>query len=318
MRSPITSHTTRRYARQLVSGPATWALLLVEASNAAAASCASNTDVPIAGSTLTIPCTQGKERGSVTGSLSYEHHAKPGCFCSRGAVQMKHITHRARWSCLAPGQWLLDILVNLLLGSIPVCAPYARSATTVDFPGLLTLQDGKLTARIMGASLWHVMEEVTRLSGGQVQWMDSRVREQAVLVEFTVFPLSDAVWRLLGETNFLLVYAPRDEGTPLTQIWIASREKARGQPGRNRPPAALVPPPPTAEELAEAVEQPLDPLIQTATGDADPASRLAAIGDLGNYAQQDASVRGSLADLTNNDSDQQAQDAASPMLGVRP
>ena len=85
-------------------------------------------------------------------------------------------------------------------------------------------------------------------------------------VEFTALPLADGVRRLLRATNFLLVYVPSNEGTRLTQIWIASRGDG-GPPGRDRSPAPHAPPLPAAEEPAAAVEQSLEAPMETATGE---------------------------------------------------
>lgn len=224
-------------------------------------------------------------------------------------------TRRQPWTL---GWWLRGFLIGCALWSAPIPTPSALGSTPVGIPGQITLQDGKLTARIATVPLRQVMEEISRLSGAQVRWMDSVVREQTVSVEFTALPLSEAVRRILRTRNFLLWYAPRDESTQLTQIWIASREEAGGQPGRHRPPAPSGPPPPTATEPAEAVEPPLDALIETVTGEADLAARLSAIGDLGRYAPQDARVREILADLADHDSNPQVRDAASTLLGGIP
>ena len=213
---------------------------------------------------------------------------------------MKHISLIARPSSWAPGRWPCGILVSLVVGSIPVCAPYALGSPPVNFPGEITVQDGKLTAHIVGASLQHVFEEVSRLSGAQVRWIDAESREQAVSVEFTALPMADGVRRLLRATNFLLVYIPSNEGTRLTQIRIASRGDG-GPPGRDRSPAPHAPPLPAAEEPAAAVEQSLEAPMETATGDAEMASRLSAIEELSSAVPQDARVREILWDLADHD-----------------
>jgi hypothetical protein len=82
----------------------------------------------------------------------------------------------------------------------------------------MTFQDGQLTARIATSPLRQVIEEISHLSGVQVRWMDAEVGEQAISVECRDLALAEAVRHMLRATNFLLVYAPRDEGTRLTQI----------------------------------------------------------------------------------------------------
>jgi hypothetical protein len=232
-----------------------------------------------------------------------------------------HSTRMSRQSSWAPGRWLLGILGSLVLGSLPGGAADALGSAPVDAPGEITFQDRQLTARIGAASLWQVMAEVTRLSGAQVRWMDAKVREQAVSVEFRDLALAEAVRRLLRATNFLLVYTSSGEDARLTQIWIASREDG-GLPGRQRPPASPGPLPPPADEPAAAIEEPaaavevpLETLIQTATDDADLAARLSAIGELGSHAPHEAGVRDLLEDLANHDPNPQVRDAAAMLLG---
>jgi hypothetical protein len=219
------------------------------------------------------------------------------------------------------GGWVRGLLLGCALWSAPVPTLQACGATTREIPGQMTFHDGQLTARIATAPLRQVIEEISHLSGVQVRWMDAAVGEQAVSVEFRDLALSEAVRRLLRATNFLLVYAPHDEGTRLTQIWIASREDG-GLPGRHQPPAPPVPLPPTVDERAAAIEEPaaavalsLEMLMQTATGEADLAARLSAIGELGSHAPDDARVQQLLADLADHDPNPQVRDAAAMLLG---
>ena len=184
----------------------------------------------------------------------------------------------------------------------------------------MTFHDGQLTASIATAPLRQVIGEISHLSGVQVRWMDAAVGEQAVSVEFRDLGLVEAVRRLLRATNFLLVYAPLDEDTRLTQISIASREDG-GLPERHRPPAPPAPLPPTADEPAAAPEEPataeelsLETLIETTTDEADLATRLSAIGALGSYVQHDARVRDIMKDLANHDPNPQVRDAAAMLL----
>jgi hypothetical protein len=152
--------------------------------------------------------------------------------------------------------------------------------------------------------------------------MDAEVGEQAISVEFRDLALAEAVRRMLRATNFLLVYAPRDEGTRLTQIWIASRDNSTRPLGDDRWPALPAPLPPTAEEPAAAmkepaaaVELPLDALIQAATDEANLAARIDAIGVLGSHASHDARVGDLLEHLANHDPHPQVRDAAAVLLG---
>jgi len=233
---------------------------------------------------------------------------------------MKRLTLIAWWSSWTPRRWLRGILLSLALYSTPVGAVYALGPAAMNLPGRITLQDGKLTVRILEAPLWQVMAEVSRLSGVQVQWMDSEVRQQEVSVEFTDLSLSEAVRRILRANNFLLLYPSSGEETPLTQIWIASRGEGSGRPVLKQSSVPQVSVPhvqtaPVAEAPAEDSEQSLDALIETAMGEADLAARLSAIGELGSHASDDARIRELLADLADHDPHPQVRDAASMLLG---
>lgn len=226
---------------------------------------------------------------------------------------MKHstlITSRSSW---IPSHWLLGIVVSLALGSVPVRATYALGPTAVNFPGQMTLQDGKLTARIMAAPLRQVMEEVSRLSGAQVLWL-SQAGEEPVSVEFSALPFSEALRRILGERNFLLFYTTMGEEGRLIQIWISSGGTGRGQP-------VLIPQPVSQWETTQVTEgpdvdiaQPLDVVIQTAMNDEDLSSRLSAIEYLGYHVQEDPRAKVILSRLARSDANPQVQDAASAML----
>jgi hypothetical protein len=227
---------------------------------------------------------------------------------------MQHSTLITSWSSWTPGCWLLRIVVSLALCSTQVGAAYAFGPVTMGLSDKITLQDGKLTAHIVRAPLRQVMEEVSRLSGAQVRWMDPHRGEREISVEFTDLPFSEALRRLLREENFMIYFAPTGQGTRLSQIWILSREKARDQPIRKEQPLPQAKTTPLAEQPAEVTEQPLDLAIETAMSDEDLSSRLRAIEDLGHYAQEDARARQILSGLVHNDSNPQVRDVASTAL----
>ena len=224
-----------------------------------------------------------------------------------------------------PSRWLHGILVSLVLSTGPVDAAYALGPAAA-LPGQLSLQDGKLTARLIATPLRQVMEEVSRLSGARVRWLSSQAAEKPVSVGFAALPLPEALRRILGETNFLLFYAPGGEGTTLTQIWISAKGTGGEQPGLTpRPTAQVNAPPPPAQDSAsqseDAVEGqaeldavPVDTLIQTAVSTLDPSVRVEAIARLGGYAPADPKVEDILSHLAANDSNPQVQAAASEVL----
>jgi hypothetical protein len=183
-----------------------------------------------------------------------------------------------------------------------------------------------------------MMEEISRLSGAQVRWLDAEVREQAVSVEFMALPLPEALRRILRTTNFLLVSTSVSGRTQLTQIWITARGDGIEPPGRTRQPVSHVQSTSRAGELAQDVEPPheavrqtalsavesssdvqqaSEALLQLAMSDADLGTRLHAIESVGRYAREDPRVGAILADLAHNDANPQVRDVASVVLGER-
>jgi len=179
------------------------------------------------------------------------------------------------------------------------------------------------------------MEEISRLSGAQVRWLDAEVREQAVSVEFTALPLTEALRRILRTTNFLLVSTSGSGGTHLTQIWITARGESIESPGRTRQPVSPVQPTPRAGEAAQDVEPPHEAgrqtalraaqaapdvqqapeaLLQLAMSAADLGTRLHAIESVRRYAREDPRIRALLADLAHADANPQVRDVASVVL----
>jgi hypothetical protein len=228
---------------------------------------------------------------------------------------VKRLTPTTQWFSRTLSLWLHGILVSLVLGSLPVCAAYAADPAAVSFPGKITLQDGKMTARIVAAPLRRVIEEVSKLSRTQVRWL-SLDGEEPVSVEFTDLPFSEALRRILGEKDFVLFYPSAREGVRLPQIWIYPRGQAGGQlvviqEGETMPPALSdaapsVEPPP--------VEPDLDSLIQTAMHDQDTSVRLDAITQLGGYAQEDPLAKTTLSQVAHSDSIPQVREAAAELL----
>jgi hypothetical protein len=196
---------------------------------------------------------------------------------------MKRLT--PMWFSRTLRLWLPGILV---LGSIPVCAAYAAGPADVSFPGKITLQDGKMTARIVAAPLRRVLEEVSKLSGAQARWL-TLDGEEPVSVEFTDLPFSEALRRILGEKDFALFYPSARERGRLPQIWIYPRGQTGGQlvviQERGTTPPALSDAAPSVE--LPSVEQDFDSLIHTAIHDQDTSVRLDALKQLWGYAQED-------------------------------
>ncbi|HJY82977.1 MAG TPA: HEAT repeat domain-containing protein [Candidatus Binatia bacterium] len=232
----------------------------------------------------------------------------------------------ARWSSWTPGGWLCSLLVSLIIGNASIRTAYPVDPVAVNFPGKITLQDGKLTAQLTSTPLWQVMEEVSKLSGAEVFWLNPG-GEEPVSADFTALPFSEALQRILGKNNFLLFYTSTGEEGRLTQIWISSRGIGKGHPMRALPPgqAMMTPPLPAVDPASQGGEtvapgrealdsMPLDTVIQTAMNDDDLSVRLEAIARLKQDAQEDPRVKATLSHIARNDSDPQVRDAASNAL----
>jgi hypothetical protein len=226
---------------------------------------------------------------------------------------MKYAMLIARRASRMLGRWLLGILMGLTPGTVLVGTASALGPVAATFPGQLTFQGGKLTARVMGASLRQVMEEVSRLSGAQVRWLNQN-GEELVSVEFTDLSFSEALRRILREKNFLLFYTATGRETRLAQIWISSGGKAEEQLVLKRQPTPQEETTAVVQEPSEDVAPPLEILIQTAVSDEDHSLRLSAIESLGEHAQENLRVREILSHLAHNDSNPQVRDIASAML----
>ncbi len=230
---------------------------------------------------------------------------------------MKRLTSIPQRFSRTSGLWLPGILVSLVLGSLPVCAAYAAGPADVRFPGKITLQDGKMTAWIVGAPLRRVLEEVSKLSGARARWL-SLDGEEPVSVEFTDLPFSEALRRILREKDFVLFDPSAGERARLPQIWIYPRGQAGGQlvliQGGETTPSALSDAAPSVEP--PPVEQHLESLIQTAMHDQDMSVRLRldAITQLGGYAQEDPLAETTLSQVAHSDSDPQVREAATELL----
>jgi len=212
----------------------------------------------------------------------------------------------------------------LILSTQPIVAAYALGPAAAALPGQFTLQNGRLTAQVVAIPLRQVMEEMSRVSDVRVRWFSDHAEEKRVSGEFTALPLPEALQRILREMNFLLFYTSTGNSTKLTEVWILSGI-GRNQIGHTPPPASPVkaplPIPDSASQSEEAEDRqaefaamPLEILIQTAVGTADPSLRIEAIGNLGRHAAEDSTVEGILSHLASNDSNSQVRAAASEVL----
>jgi hypothetical protein len=204
--------------------------------------------------------------------------------------------------------------------------------TIATFSGL-RLHDGLLTAQVTGTPLPQVLSEVSRLSGAKVVWLGQPDHRQ-VTVTFTALPVAEAIPRVLGGKNFLLVYASTADQARLKEIWIATRpspaptdtyrtlgfaptpEESTVNAGDSEfTPAAA----PMAEEdnssAGEAeISEMLESQLDTALHGADRSRRIQAISVLGGFVDQDSRIRSVLQQLSTSERDPQVRIAATEML----
>ncbi len=209
--------------------------------------------------------------------------------------------------------------------------PQSAKTTTV-FSGL-QLHNGLLTAHVRTTPLPQVLSEVSRLSGAKVVWLGQPDPRQ-VSVTFTALPIAEAIPRVLGGNNFLLVYASTEDKARLKEIWIATRpsptqtgisptlESAPMTEGINVNEGAFelpqefapIPDEETATEVEAEIGGMLESQLDTALHDADRDRRIEAIGFLGGLVEQDARIRPVLQQLSTSEHDPQVRTAATEML----
>lgn len=198
----------------------------------------------------------------------------------------------------------------------------------------LQFHNGLLTANVKTIPLPQVLDTLSRLSGTRIVWLGQPDPRQ-VSVTFSALPIAEAISKILGANNFLLVYASTAEKARLKEIWVATRHS----PAQTVIPPALESAPMTQEftvndgsteltqesepitddisaheveaELAKMLESQLDTALQGTDRD----RRIEAIGFLGGLVEQDSRIRPLLQQLSISERDPQIRTAAAEMLG---
>lgn len=217
------------------------------------------------------------------------------------------------WFSRRLGRWRYGILIGLVLSGISVSRVHALDSAAVNLAGKITFHNEQLTATVTATSLRQVMEEISKVSGVQIRWLDLG-EEEPVSVNFVALPFSEAMQRLLGERNFLLFYSSTGEGARVTQVWIVSRKTRAKQPEEAQQLLAQEPPLPYEENTPEEDFVSPDMLLQTALYDRGPTARLEAITRLEEYSRQDPRISAALSHLAEHDDDLQVQEAAAAAL----
>jgi len=245
---------------------------------------------------------------------------------------MQRTLPQKRWNGKNVNLWVCCLFLGLAFSKSCDDPVLAANAKAIAFPGTLTLQEGKLTARIAAIPLRQVILELGRLSDAQVLWMGPP-DENPVSVDFTGLSVAEALQRLLPQKNFLLVYASTAPDARLTRIWISStKEKVEAPPLIPRavqsPPEQLTPsvvePDQEDEDSGAAPEENLDDsraqarmidaALEQVTTAQNPTMRAETIEMLEGYARQDPRVRAALTQLAYDNGDPFVQRTAAEAL----
>jgi len=203
------------------------------------------------------------------------------------------------------------LLLSLFL---MVFTPRPVSAT---FSGTLTLNDGKLSARISAIPLDQVLEEFSRVSGVPVRWLNGTVSTETVSVEFTNLAVSDGLRHILDKKQFILFYSSTTPEARLTQLWITA--KGDGQ-ALVVIPSVQQPEPSSSTEYDDPEEDdklatlPPEQLTQVALQDEEPEVREKAVGYLEAYARKDRRAWEALTRLAQHATDVEVQEFAAEAL----
>lgn len=144
-------------------------------------------------------------------------------------------------------------LVVLLAGSVATAAPAPSPPTTIPSPISMAYHDGLLSVRLAGVPLEQVIAELERTTGAEVR--GELLDRRKVYKRFDDLPLPQALDRLLGAQNFILMYG--GDGSLVVDLLgkpgspqVAPR---RGGQAPNRPTAAgWAPPGPTVRAVRPA------------------------------------------------------------------
>jgi hypothetical protein len=217
-------------------------------------------------------------------------------------------------------RWLLGILWSVLLTSLP-CQATEKPSTLFYPPSVsMSLHNGYLTAHIVATPIQQVMQKLSRVSGAKMVWQ-SPPNEHLVSVAFFSLPLAEAVQRIVGAHNFLLIFSSTAETARLTQIWLSAppQSQTRGDTTQSRPSVTPIrmekEAASTTSEGEDAEERArLESALQVVTQTQDVATHLTAIEILAPYVTVDPQVRITLSHLAQSAQDSQVQEAAAAAL----
>ena len=175
----------------------------------------------------------------------------------------------------------------------------ARGVAHNNFPGTLSLHEGKVTAKLNAVSLRQVMDEIGELSGAEIVWLQENAGGM-VSADFSDVPFTRALRLLLGDRNFLLFYSSGDEESRLSQIWISD--------GSGAPTAAAALKPAKLTDLLR--------WYRTALRGASAPLRLQAVQKLQQQAPVNARAKRMLTNVARSANDPRVRQAATSAIST--
>ena len=235
---------------------------------------------------------------------------------------------RARQKSQQKGRWWALVFLLFFLAAFPQSIVHAGGTKAASSPERIEVRNGKLTVRLAKVSLRWTMNEVGRLSGAEIVWLN-QIGEEIVSANFTALPFAEALGRILKGKNFLLFYTTKGEKDKLTQIWISASTGKRETPFAyalaTEPSITPVSVPSTSETLQNDEEladgeialssMALDDLVQIALGEKNQTLRLDAISLLGQEIQENPRVKALLTRIAREDADPSVRQIATLTLG---
>jgi hypothetical protein len=208
-----------------------------------------------------------------------------------------------------------SFILGLLLSTfLTVLVPSPVSAT---ISGTLTLNDDKLSARIISTPLDQVLEEFTRVSGVPIRWLNGKVSTVTVSVEFTHLPITVGLQQILAKQQFILFYSSDTPQARLTQIWITNKGDEQSLIASSRvkltEPTSSVDKNNRKEDDSWTRMQP-DQLTYIALQDNDPMLREKAVNYLEAYAHKDRRAFDALTRLAQQAPHAEVQELAAEAL----
>jgi hypothetical protein len=213
---------------------------------------------------------------------------------------------------------------------------FMTNSIAESFPGMLTFNNGKMTAKIKSRPLNEVMTQISKISKARVEWRDEE-RSTPVSVEFKNLTFPKALSHILKEKDFMLVYSFNNiTGEEIPKILIYPKGQADRQTASSTQNGVTVSdsinisslqaqaaidsndadPAPDLLTIPEPAptEQNVDDLMDISLTSEKAYSRLDAVSEMAGYAKEDSRVKGILSGIAENDENKEVREAAIELL----